>query len=408
MSTLTRNDLQELIVDGAHADVGFESAEAQPERLAGQMAGLLNMQGGYILLGVDDDGTVSGLTGDPKDAEERAMCAARSFLQPSEIPRWTVVDWEPGIKVGVIELDADAASKPRKARQDEAWVTKRRVGTVTRDATRAEERALYNECGTLWFGRKPLFRASLGDLDLKRLNDYVELTAGDTAVPTSGSSEWRRLLNELNLAVTRRDRIVPTLSAMLLFGATPSRFLSQAGINALCYESDERDTPIVANELLEGPFVPLLNNNGELVGPGLVDQACDFVHRSTALLSESRTGVRSEQQYPNIAVREAVVNALVHRDYATSHSKVGVSVYGDRVEVTSPGSLPDYVTIKRLETGARYIRDFTLMNAMWRYSYAEDRGMGVRDKMIPAMWEHNRTSPEFIETDVSFTVRLWK
>lgn len=405
---MTRDDLAELMANGEHSGVAFEREDVTAEQLAENMAGLLNRRGGYIILGVDDDGQVSGLTRDLKDVDERVMYAARDYLQPPELPHLTIVDWAPDVQVAVVSLPADSASKPRKSRQDEAWVTKTRVGSVTRDATRAEERDLYDECGTLWFGRKPMFRASLGDLDLTRLNDYLELTTGATAVPTSGSTEWRHLLNELNLAVAVRDRTVPTLSAMLLFGATPSRFLSQAGISAVCYEGDEPDSPIVTNQLLDDPFVPLLNNSGETVGPGLVDQACDFVHRSTALLTESRTGLSGGRQYPNMAVREAVVNALVHRDYATSHAKVGVSVYGDRVEVASPGSLPDYVTIERLKTGARYVRDFTLMRGMWRYRYMDDLGTGVRLKITRTMREHNGTVPKFIADNNSFTVRLWK
>ena len=83
-------------------------------------------------------------------------------------------------------------------------------------------------------------------------------------------------------------------------------------------------------------------------------------------------------------------------------------IYSERLEVRSPGGLPNTVTVEGMKSGFRYARNQTLVNIMRDYRYVDNRGMGVRNKIIPGMRAHNGTEPEFIEEDNQFTVRLWK
>lgn len=146
-----------------------------------------------------------------------------------------------------------------------------------------------------------------------------------------------------------------------------------------------------------------------LVEPGIVDRAWDFVRRNTmpdAHLEGARRVDRWE--YPEEAVREAIVNALVHRNYSIAGTDIMLVIFSDRLEVVSPGRLPNTVTTEGMKEGARYARNQTLVNVMRDYGYVDVRGMGVRNKVIPAMREHNGTEPDLIEEAHRFTVRLWK
>ncbi len=107
-------------------------------------------------------------------------------------------------------------------------------------------------------------------------------------------------------------------------------------------------------------------------------------------------------------IREAVVNALVHRDYSIAGTDVMLAIYSDRLEVQSPGRLPNTVTPEGMKLGMRYARNQTLVNIMRDYGYVDARGMGVRNKIIPGMRAHNGTEPDLIEEEHRFTVRLWK
>ena len=153
---MNRTELIELIRNRENSGVEFKRDDITPERLAGEIVGLLNLNGGHILLGVENDGTVSGITRDRGAAEEWVMEVARTHVQPATIPYWEVIDWEAGRSVGIVSLPANAADKPYKVKRGPVWLTKVRVGTTTRDATREEEARLYQQSGRLQYGLKPV------------------------------------------------------------------------------------------------------------------------------------------------------------------------------------------------------------------------------------------------------------
>jgi len=154
--------------------------------------------------------------------------------------------------------------------------------------------------------------------------------------------------------------------------------------------------------------VPLLNEEGAIVEPGLVDQAWDFVRRNTTPYARLE-GIRrvDRWEYPESVIREAVGNALVHRDYSITGTDVTLTIYSNRLEVVSPGRLPNTVTPEGMKLGMRYARNQNLVNVMRDYGYVDARGMGVRNKIIPGMRAHNGTDPELLEEGYRFTVRLW-
>jgi Predicted transcriptional regulator containing an HTH domain and an uncharacterized domain shared with the mammalian protein Schlafen len=135
-----------------------------------------------------------------------------------------------------------------------------------------------------------------------------------------------------------------------------------------------------------------------------------FVRRNTRVRSEIEEGGRriDEREYPMAAVREALVNALVHRDYLMDATDVELSIYEDRIEVISPGRLPNTITPERMKTGTRAARNQLLKDIMSDYDYMEHRGLGVPRKIVKLMTEQNGTEPDLIEEDERFLVRLWK
>ena len=221
--------------------------------------------------------------------------------------------------------------------------------------------------------------------------------------------QWQTLLCNLELAATSAGHTLATVDGMLLFGRDVKRRLPQSGIRAVCYPDKMPDYAVRADEVLKGPLVPLGAADGSMVESGIVDSARDFVRRNTnpsAYLDGARRIDRWE--YPEDVVREAVVNALVHRDYSIAGTDVMLSIFSDRLEVQSPGRLPNTVTVDGMKSGMRYARNQTLVNVMRDYGYVDARGMGVRSKIIPGMRKHNGTEPDLVEEESRFTVRLWK
>ena len=111
--------------------------------------------------------------------------------------------------------------------------------------------------------------------------------------------------------------------------------------------------------------------------------------------------------YPVEVIRELLVNAFAHRDW-TRQNDTRVVVYGDRMEVTSPGGLPNGITIDRIKAGQQAPRNLQIVRILRDYRLMDDRGMGIRRKVIPLMMEENATAPEFEATPDHFRVVLRK
>ncbi len=234
------------------------------------------------------------------------------------------------------------------------------------------------------------------------------------AVPQDEDDEaWQTLLVNTEIMVQEGDRTLATVGA-----AAPLRQRSQSVSAAgrdrcrglswprerLCRQGACRAAcPIVSLFQVDG------SGKITFVENGLVEQAIEFVRRNTEVTSALQGGIRVDRwTYPEQAVREAIVNALVHRDYLLSGTTIELSIYEDRLEVISPGRLPNGITPARMKTGCRAARNQLLKDVMRDYNYLEHTGMGVPRKIVKGMLDHNGTQPDLIEEEERFLVRLWK
>ena len=408
---MTKAELSAIVRDGETSRVAFATADIAPEVLAAEVCGLLNCDGGHVLLGVAGDSSVPGLRLEPEEAREQVMEAVRRHLEPAIVPFWDAVRCQAERVVGVVTLPRHAADRPYKANRDGVWVTLTRVGTTTSDATRLEEGRLYrqSEFGDLAYGVRPVPGATMGDLDRRRLRDDFGAVRRGAAPACAEAEGWYRLLADLDLAVESAGRKAIAANGVILFGRNPRRFVERAGIRAICHAGAEPTGGGRSSELLSGPLVPLRGQDGSVVEGGLVDGAWDFVRRSTAPRARG-TGSRVTERpmYPEAVVREAVTNALVHRDYNLAEEGVILKIFEDRLEVQSPRGLPKTMTPAKMRAGFRYARNPGLLRVMRDYGCVKDLGLGARLRMIPGMRRHNGLEPDLIEGDYRFTVCLWR
>ena len=425
---MQRDELAGLIGSGENSGIEFKRDDLRPERVAREIAALLNLEGGHLLIGVEDNGVVSGLSRDRRQAEEWVMEVARTHVRPATIPYWETVEWREGVIVGVVSLPADAPDKPYKTKRGSAWVTQVRVGTITRDATDEEEMRLYQQSGRLQYDRKPVPGTSFADLDRRRLINYFrDLRQQDFPDPADEHA-WARLLVNTEIMVESRGRPITSAAGLLLFGKNPNRYLPQAGVSAAAYCGVEKDYDAKERATVRGPAVSLafqrtdadgsrypmqprtFSENLEWVESGVVERTLEFVRRNIGLEAWIDAGGRRQErwEYPLEAVREAVVNAIAHRDYTITVSDIELSMYPDRMEIISPGRLPNTVTVAKMRAGYRATRNELVKEVLRDYLYVEATSLGVPRKIVRGMREHNGTEPDLIEEDDRFTVRLWK
>ncbi len=403
---MNRAELVEIIRNGESSGVEFKRDDVHPQSLAKEITSLANLEGGYILLGIEDNGTVTGLI--RPNIEEWVMNICSDDIQPPIIPYYEIVLWEDDIEIGVITIPEDSPDKPYKARQGSRWVTFVRMGSTSREATREQEQRLYQNSGVLRFDIKPVPGSSLKDLDINRLTNYFKDIRRQDC-PEQDEKQWETLLINTEIMVESRGKAIPTVGGMLLFGRNPNRYLPQGGISAVAYPGMKKDYEAIERETIRRPMVARFLGTEDRVDTGLVERAIEFVRRNTRSSSYLVEGRRIDRpDYPEEVIRETIVNAIAHRDYTISGTDIELSIYGDRLEVISPGRLPNTVTIERMKAGCRVTRNELIKEVLRDYHYVEATGLGVPRKIIAGMLKHNGTEPDLIEEEYSFMVRLWR
>lgn len=395
----TRTELLEIIANGENSGVEFKRDDLRAQDLAKELVAFSNLEGGMVLLGAEDDGTITGLT--RQDLEEWVMSVCRDKIRPAIIPFFEVVR---GVKdsndVAIVRVTRGYDVHALWHNNTNRYLM--RVGTQSREASQEELARLFQQRGSIRAELRPVSGATLANLDRRRLRNYFgDIRRQD--VPADEEA-WQSLL--INTEIMTEEGV--TVGGMLLFGKTPNRFLPHAGIDAAAYPGTEPDYDAQERTALRGPMTPLLSEGGDIVENGLVEQALDFVQRNTRVAVEAQGGRRVERPvYPPDALREGIVNALIHRDYLLTSTDIELAVYSDRLEIVSPGRLPNAITPERMRAGTRAARNQILKDVIRDYRYLEHMGMGIPRKIVKGMREHNGTEPDLVERDERFVVRLF-
>jgi len=257
-----------------------------------------------------------------------------------------------------------------------------RIGSVSRRASREQQARLFAVGGMLHTELLPVSGTDLDDLDRDRLQDYLRHVIQDPEPPTNRES-WERRLCEMGfLTEPNGGKSVCTLAGLVLFGHRPRRVLRQAGVRWMVFRDRDMDYAAADDVILDHPLVGLWRvrrGSRQRDMGGLMEQSLDrmrpFVSTDASELSD---GIRRDRRwlYPREALREALVNALAHRDW-TRVEDVEVVSYADRLEIKSPGTLPNSMTVEKMLAGQRSARNPLIVEVLRDYGYVDARGMGV-------------------------------
>jgi len=244
------------------------------------------------------------------------------------------------------------------------------------------------------FDERPCSDATLDDLEADKVTSFVRQARVGRQFPLAENALLMDVLTHLHL----HHEGHPTNAALLLFGRDPQRFLPCAEIRCMHFHGTEIQRPV--------PFYRIFKDTVF----GQVDMAVDFVmsklNRSVGTRAESsQAPVRYE--IPPDVIREAIVNAIAHRDY-TSAGAVQVSVFADRVEVWNPGTLSAPLTTESLRHPHGSIaRNHRLCEALFLAGYIEKYGTGTL-MMIRECIAHELPEPDFVQRGGEFTTVIWR
>lgn len=241
--------------------------------------------------------------------------------------------------------------------------------------------------GSAGFEAQLVGGATAADLDWDRVEAYRQ----QMPRPATGSTE-ELLLSRGCVRRTADGTLVPTYAGVLLFGRDPQRFLRAAEIIAVRYRTSTM-SDVFEREDLGGTLVDQIRRAEAFVG--------QHMRRVARISGLTRT---EQPEYPLSVVREAIVNAVAHRDYAVRGEGIRLLMFTDRLEIYSPGRLPGHITLDNLLT-ERFSRNETIVQVLSDLGYIERLGYGI-DRMLRAMTDAGLPAPHFSETTAGFVVTL--
>lgn len=230
------------------------------------------------------------------------------------------------------------------------------------------------------------------DFDLDRVNEALK--ADDR--PPIGRTGLKRALVDLGVALPASPPMDTRVckAAAVLFAKDPRWFIARAAVQLVRRVGvDPGPGPVVDREECAGPLVHVL------------DGSLKFIHKHTAHYEVVRSTYRETlPEYPGAVLREAVLNALAHRDYGIAGATVDITIWDDRIEVSSPGALPAPVTVENIRA-EHCSRNPRLMRVLKTMGLVEEYGEGV-DRMFREMETRLLEPPRFAATPASVTVTL--
>lgn len=399
---MTKTELFEIIRNGENSLIEFKNDAVENHRVARELVAFLNAFGGTLLLGVEDDGAISGLT--RPDIGEWVTNLCRDKIRPEVIPRIEVIrDVEPGKHVAVVMVEPGYTVHCRWHNNSRDYFI--RVNDQTREPSTEELERLFQRRGNLRAELRPITAAGLDCFDMARLTDYFERVRGQHAPQPQALEAWTQLLINTELMAQGQSGAVGTLAGVALFAKSPERFLTSSGIDCAAYHSTEKDYNARERVDLRGAMTA---SGGDGSPDGIVEAGMAFVRRHLLVAETLASDTRREPRYllPLEAVREALVNALVHRDYLLTATNIEVSMYSDRMEIISPGRPTNGITPERMRVGCRAARNQLIKDTMRDYGYLEHMGMGIPRKMFATLKAAKLPDPEIEVGEESTTVRF--
>ncbi|WP_337498504.1 ATP-binding protein [Anaerotignum faecicola] len=242
-------------------------------------------------------------------------------------------------------------------------------------------------------------KADLSSIDMKKLNTYVDMITEKN--PKLAQLPEELILKNLSMVVEKK----PTLVCTLLFSVYPQMFYPQYTVNAMVVmgytkgETAADGSRFIDNKRIEGTL------------PEILEETMKFLVKNMKVrtIIDPNTGERADKtEYPIVALREAVLNALIHRDYSihTEAMPIEVVMYKDRVEIRNPGGLYGRLTVDKLGKVQPDTRNPVLARAMETLGKTENRYSGI-PTMIMEMKKAGMKEPVFENLRNEFAVTFY-
>jgi len=346
VGNVSQKDLDILLHEGEGSMLEYK--ESLSSSFARELVAFANAAGGKILLGVRNDGTVIGVR-DSNDLRARIQDIARNCDPPINV----IVELVGKVLAVTVR---ESESKPVQCREGFFW----RQGASTQKLSRDELRDFFRSEGTVRFDFSPCARFRYPeDFDRQKYAAWMKMSG------ISGRPRTEDVLVNIEAAERSGGKLIFRNAGVLFFAKNVRHFFQQAYITCLLARGADK-VHILDRKDFDGGIV------------ADIEEALRFIERNTRMAYRIERLRREEiPEYPLAALREAITNAVMHRDWFNEGANVFVEIYTDRIEVSNPGGLPKGMLPSDL--GHKSVRRNPLIaDLLHRIEFIEKAGTGIK------------------------------
>ncbi|MFH1832066.1 MAG: helix-turn-helix domain-containing protein [bacterium] len=375
--------IEELLTRNEDKTLDFKESTQSLPSIVKTVVAFANTAGGILVIGVQD--RTKKIVGVPNalDEEERLANVISDSIVPFLVPNIEIQTYR---KKELILIHVPHVAGPYyvKSAGTERGVFVR-CGSTSRvaDAEMLETLRLYTK--KISFDEISYGQAKTNALDwdvIKKLFEQVDKKITE------------RKAEDLGLLVTHASKTSPSFGGIILFGSNRLRVFPDAIIRCVRFIGTNKAHVLDHIELDSYPVLAL-------------DQAIHFIEKNTLTSAKiGRTKRTDIKQYPPVAIREALVNALLHADYAAKGASIMIAVFDDRIEITSPGGVPLGMTLERALAGSSRVRNRVIARVFRELKLSEQWGSGLQ-RIIDSCEQKGLESPKFEDLITEFKVTLY-
>lgn len=345
---------------------------------------------GYLLIGVNDNGQLSGLRITDKLNKEISGLRTDGKILP--IPTMSVENFRlPDGDVLVVEVTP--SMEPPVKYDGRTWIrngARKGIATFEEEQRLVEKRSLHYRS----FDIRPCFDASIEDLDLVAVKDYLSL-AISSDVLAADPRDIKDKMSSLRLYDRKTDH--PTNAAVLLFGHNPKAFLPGAYLQFVQFDGKDNASEIINEKAFSSNLVTTLPQLDNFIETAIIK-------KRPIKISALQEGV--EQNYPVWAIRELVMNAIMHREY-NSNTPVKFYQYADRIDIVNPGGLFGNATPVNFPNVNDY-RNPIIAEALKVYGYVNKFNRGIAKVQAELTANGNGLAVFSLDKETVFEVKVAK
>ncbi len=362
------------------ATLEFKAQLPNKQQVIKTIIAFCNHFGGKLIIGIENNQTICGLEEQGLDELiESLYQSIYQSCQPTIIPSIYTQRIHDKL-ILIIEVSA-GMNKPYFLKtlglNEGVFV---RVGPHTTKATTSMIQEFNWRGKGFFIDETPVYAATLQDVDENQFTHFLK--EHRTAFQFSSDKITEPLLH-YKILIEEHQRIYPTLGGLLLFGKNPQTYFPESFVICSHFQGNTGRTAIAAKDCTGNLFMQ-------------VNDSINFViSRLNQQFKIEKTKRQQQLEIPEIALREIIINAIVHRDY-TLPSPIKIAIYDNRIEIFSPGNFPGPLKTDQLEMGITYIRNHVICKIFREAGYIEKLGSGFLT-LFKSYREQHLPKPDIIE-----------